>query len=50
MNCVHLVFAVVVVVVGLQRPLQKFETRALDVFVGQTFEVGRSLAGIKVFA
>ncbi len=39
-----------IVVVRLERPLQELEARALNVFVRQTFVVGGSLAGVKIFA
>ena len=40
---------VVVVVVGFKGALQQLEAGALHVLVGQTFEVGRSLAGVEIF-
>ena len=43
------VVVVVVVVVGLKGALQQLEAGALHVLVGQTFEVGRSLAGVEIF-
>ena len=46
---VVVVGVVVVVVVGFKGALQQLEAGALHVLVGQTFEVGRSLAGVEIF-
>ena len=46
---VVIVGVVVVVVVGFKGALQQLEAGALHVLVGQTFEVGRSLAGVEIF-
>ena len=46
---VGVVVVVVVVVVRFKGALQQLEAGALHVLVGQTFEVGRSLAGVEIF-